>query len=207
MPQVYWMFANNPGAQLKASVTEFQNMKYTPPIFPTGASFTEYGWTPTIPEIRDFMQKAKDLKLKGFNFWEWGNLHNYLPAEYFRTIRDFEWDSGSPPPKDIAEELVDALNSHNADQMQALYRTDAVHITSERTVQGQEAISSWFKTIFNEILPNATFTLAGFSGEGSTRQINWTASSSVGNVQNGSDTLGLIDGKIAYHFSEFTVSK
>jgi len=74
-------------------------------------------------------------------------------------------------------------------------------------VQGQEAVKSWFSTIFSEIIPEGTFTLAGFSGEGSTRQISWTASSSSGNVQNGSDTLGLIDGKIAYHFSEFTVTK
>ena len=207
MPQVYWMFANNPGAQLKKSITEFQNMKYTPPIFPTGAAFTEFGWTPTLSEVSEFMQKVKDLKLPGFNFWEWGSLHNYLPAQYFRTIRDFQWDSGPTPPKDIAELFIDALNSHDPDKVKALYRADAVHITNERTVQGQEAVKSWFNTVFSEILPEGTFTLAGFSGEGSTRQISWTASSSIGNVQNGSDTLGLIDGKIAYHFSEFTITK
>jgi hypothetical protein len=207
MPQVYWMFANNPGAQLKQSIAEFQNMKYTPPIFPTGASFTEYGWTPTISEIQEFMRKTKELKLSGFNFWEWGNLHNYLPADYFRTIRDFEWDSGPAPPKDIAELFIEALNTRNPDQMKALYRADAVHITNQRTVQGQELIKSWFNTVFNTILPGGIFTLAGFSGAGSTRQITWTASSSAGNVKNGSDTLGLIDGKIAYHFSDFTVTK
>jgi hypothetical protein len=207
MPQVYWMFGTNPGAQLKKSIAEFKNMKYTPPIFPTGAAFTEFGWTPTLSEVREFMRKCKELKMPGFNMWEWASLHNYLPAEYYRTIRDFVWDDGPAPPKDIAEQYIDALNSRKADQVLALYRADAVHITSERTVQGQEAIKSWFTTLFNEILPDATFTLAGFSGEGGTRQINWTASSTTGNVQNGSDTLGLIDGKIAYHFSEFTINK
>ncbi|NQS91564.1 MAG: nuclear transport factor 2 family protein [Chloroflexi bacterium] len=207
MPQVYWMFANNPGAQLKQSITEFQNLKYTPPIFPTGAAFTEHGWTPKIAEIKEFMQKAKDLKLAGINFWEWGNLHNYLPAEYYRTIRDYQWDSGPAPPKDIAELLIDALNAHSTDQIQALYRDDAVHITSERTVQGKDAIKTWFSSLFNDILPGSSFSLAGFSGTGNTRQISWTASSSAGAVQDGSDTIGLIDGKIAYHFSEFTVSK
>ena len=201
------MFANNPGAQLKMSVAEFKNMKYTPPIFPTGAAFSEFGWRPTLSEVKDFMRKAKELNLSGFNFWEWGNLHNYLPAEYYRLIRDFAWDDGPTPPKDIAEEIIEALNAHSTDQLQALYREDAVHITSERTVQGKEAIKSWFSTMFTQLLPNATFTLAGFSGTGNTRQINWTASSAIGNVQNGSDTIGLIDGKIAYHFSEFTVSK
>ena len=207
MPQVYWMWANNPGAQLKACVSEFKNMKYTPPIFPTGAACTDLGWTPTLSEVSEFMRKSKELNLPGFNMWEWSSLHKALPVDYYRLIRDFEWDSGSAPPKDIAEQLIDALNSHKADQVQALYRGNAVHITSERTVQGQEAVKSWFNTMFSEILPNATFILAGYSGEGSTRQISWTASSSAGNVQNGSDTIGLIDGKIAYHFSEFTVSK
>ncbi len=207
MPQVYWMFNNNPGAQLKKSITEFQNMKYTPPIFPTGAAYTEFGWTPTIPEIQEFMRKCKEFKLSGFNLWEWGSLHNYLPAEYYRTIRDFAWDSGTELDRDIAEQYLDALNIKDLDKIAALYRPDAVHITSERTIQGLEGVKSWFSTLFNEILPNATFTLAGFSGEGSIRQINWTAASSAGNVQDGSDTLGLIDGKIAYHFSNFSLSK
>lgn len=206
MPQVYWMFANNPGAQLKKCIAEFQNLKYTPPIFPTGAACTEHGWTPTIPEIVEFMQTAKDLKLAGVNFWEWGNLHTYLPGEYYRTIRDFNW-GGPSPPKDVSEQYLAALNAHSVDQLAELYREDAVHITSERTVQGKEAIKSWFNSLFTEILPGATFTLAGYSGSGSTRQISWTASSSAGDVQNGSDTIGLIDGKIAYHFSEFSVNK
>ncbi|MFV1949191.1 MAG: nuclear transport factor 2 family protein [Anaerolineales bacterium] len=207
MPQVYWMHANNPGAQLKRSITEFQNMKYTPPIFPTGAAFTEWGWTPLVTEVQSFMQKAKDWNLPGVNFWEWSNLHNKLPAKFWQTIRDFEWDAGPKPPKDIAEILFQALNAHNPDQIQALYRDEAVHISSERTIQGRTAIKSWFNSLLTEILPDATFTLAGYSGTGNIRHINWNASSTVGNVQNGRDTLGLIDGKIAYHFSEFTVSK
>jgi len=206
MPQVYWMFAHNPGAQLKKSIDDFMNLQYTPPIFPTGAAFTEHGWTPTLSEIREFMRKAKDLNLPGINFWEWGNMHTYLPAEYYRTIRDFVWESGPTPPKDIAERYIAALNSHDTNQIQDLYRDDVAHITSERTVQGLEAIKSWFKTLFTEILPDSEFTLAGYSGTGNTRQISWTASSSAGDVQNGSDTLGLIDGKIAYHFSEFSVN-
>ena len=207
MPQVYWMHANNPGAQLVKSIAEFKNLKYTPPIFPTGAAFTEYGWTPLVSEVKAFMQKAKDLKLSGVNFWEWGSLHNYLPAEFYRTIRDFEWDAGPKPPKDIAEILVQALNDHSPDQLQALYRDDAVHITSARTIQGRTAIKSWYSSLFTQVLPGAKFTLAGFSGTGNIRHINWTASSSAGNVQDGRDTLGLNNGKIAYHFTEFNTNK
>ena len=207
MPQVYWKFGNNPGAQLKKSIAEFQNLQYKPPIFPTGASYTADGWTPTVGEIVEFMQTAKDLKLSGFNFWEWSNLHTYLPAQYYRTIRDFEWDAGPAPPKDISEQILEALNNHDVEKLGSFYRPDAVHITSERTVQGIEAIKSWYRTLFTEILPDAEFTLAGYSGTGHTRQISWTASSSAGDVQDGSDTIGLIEGKIAYHFSQFSISK
>ena len=207
MPQVYWMQANNPGAQLKRSITEFQNMKYTPPIFPTGSAFSEWGWTPLVSEIQEFMEKAKELKLSGFNFWEWANLHNTLPNEYWQTIRDFKWDAGPVTPKDIAEIFIQALNAHDSNNIQALYRDDAVHISSERTIQGRTAIKSWFNSLLTEILPNASFTLAGYSGSGNIRHINWNASSTAGNVQDGRDTMGLIDGKIAYHFSEFSVKK
>jgi glycerophosphoryl diester phosphodiesterase len=207
MPQVYWMHANNPGAQLKKSIAEFKNMKYTPPIFPTGAAYSEFGWMPKVAEIQAFMQKAKDLNLTGVNFWEWGSLHNYLPGRYYQAICDFDWDSGIKPPEDIAELYVEALNHHSKDKVWSLYRDKAVHITSERTIQGKSAIKSWYGSLFTQLLPDAKFTLAGFSGTGNIRHLNWTATSKSGNVQDGKDTLGLIDDKIAYHFSEFTVSK
>jgi hypothetical protein len=55
-------------------------------------------------------------------------------------------------------------------------------------------------------LPNAKFTLTGFSGTGASRHLTWTATSPQGKVDNGSDTLGLSDGKIIYHYSFFTVA-
>lgn len=204
MPQIYWKFGNNPAAQLNKSIADYMNQKYTPPIFPTGAAYTSDGWTPTLDEVAEFMEECKRLNLPGFNFWEWRSLHADLPEEYYRVIRDFKWDSGESEPKDIAELLLEALNAHDVKQLQELYRDDAVHITSERTVQGKEAIKSWFTSLFTDILPDSEFNLAGFSGTGNTRQISWTADSSAGSVKNGRDTLGLIEGKIAYHFSDFS---
>ncbi len=206
MPQVYWMQSHNPGAQLKMCVSQFQNLTYKPPIFPTGAAFTEWGWTPKPLEVKEFMDTAKSMKMSGVNFWEWKSLYHDLPAEIERLIRDYDWGKKPQPPEDIAELYIQALNSHQADQLITLYRDQAVHITSERTVQGFNPIRSWYTAMFNELLPNATFNLAGFTGTGNIRHINWTASSSSGNVQNGSDTIGLIDNKIAYHFTEFSVS-
>ena len=205
MPQVYWMQSHNPGAQLKMSVSQFQNLTYKPPIFPTGAAFTEWGWTPKPLEVKEFMDTAKAMKMKGVNFWEWKSLYHDIPAEILYTIRDYDWGKKPQPPQDIAELFIHALNSHQADQVAALYKDQAVHITSERTIQGTNLIKSWYTTLFNQLLPNATFNLAGFTGTGNIRHINWTASSPSGNIQNGSDTMGILDNKIAYHFTEFTV--
>ncbi len=205
MPQVYWILGNNPGVQLKKSIADYMNLQYAPPILPTGAAFTEYDWKPTLDEVKEFMTEAKALKLPGVNFWEWGNMHNELDEEYYRIIRDFDWESGQAAPKDIAEKYMAALNTHDGNKLFELYQDEAVHITSERTIQGKETIKSWFSTLFTDILPDSVFTLVGFTGKGNTRQINWTAKSSTGNVKNGSDTLGLLNGKIAYHFSDFSV--
>ena len=206
MPQVYWMNNHNPGAQLKKSVAEFRNLTYTPPVFPTGAAFTEWGWTPKPHEVKEFMDTAKSMKLSGCNFWEMASMHNDCPAEIYRTIRDYQWDKDPQEPDDIADLYVQALNSHQGEQIIELYGDQAVHITSERTVQGKDLIKSWYTTLFNELLPNATYNLAGYTGSGNIRHINWTANSSSGNVKDGSDTIGLINDKIGYHFSEFSVT-
>jgi len=44
------------------------------------------------------------------------------------------------------------------------------------------------------------------SGTGNTRHFTWTATSSKGKVTNGNDTLGILDGKIVYHYSYYTVT-
>jgi len=56
------------------------------------------------------------------------------------------------------------------------------------------------------VLPNATFELTGYSGTGNSRHLTWTATSSAGQVTNGNDTFGLMNGKIGYHYTFFTVS-
>jgi hypothetical protein len=207
MPQVYWMQSHNPGAQLQKSVAEFRNMSYTPPIIPTGAAFTEWGWMPRASEVLEFIQKAQDMNLSAVNFWEWSNMYKYLPRDIWYTIRDYPWGSAPEAPSDIAELFIEALNSGKVGQIASLYQNNAVHITPERSVQGLDAIKTWYSNLLNEVLPDSSFTLAGFSGKGSIRHLSWTASSKNGNVQNGSDTIGLMDDKIAYHFSEFSITE
>ncbi len=205
MPQVYWMQAHNPGQQLIQSVRQFQAMVPFRPILPTGAAFGEHGWKPTAGEVLKFLETAKELKLSAANFWEWSHARdNTKLPDIWNTISDFRWEG---PPKDIADLFIDALNAHDADKVAAFYTPTAVHISANRTIQGTAAISSWYKNLFSQMLPNATFNLTSLTGNGSHRHFQWTAAAPGGTIPNGSDTIGILNGKIGYHYSFFTVSK
>jgi hypothetical protein len=205
MPQVYWMKSHNPGAQLARCVREFQSMVPYRTLIPTGAAFREHGWQPTAGEILEFLRKAKELNLPAANFWEWSEAHGGVIPGAWETIRDFSW-SGAPLPLDVSQQFAAALNKRDAQTMSGFYTPTAVHVTATRTIQGTDAIQAWYASFFNQLLPSAVFSLTGFSGTGSSRHLTWTAVSGHRAVLNGSDTLGLMNGKIAYHYTFFTVT-
>jgi hypothetical protein len=80
-----------------------------------------------------------------------------------------------------------------------------VHVNAARTIQGLTALRAWYDSLLNQLLPNATFTHLAHSGQGSARWFSWRAVSPRGRVENGSDTLGLYQDKIAYHYTSFTI--
>lgn len=203
MPQVYWMFATNPDAQLARCVREFQNLAPFRPIIPTGAAFTEHGWQPSPAEVKRFLDAARQLNLSAANFWEWYDAR-HIP-NMWATIRDYPWPLAGGPPQDIVERLLAAWNTRDPDQVVGLYTDNAVHITAARTVLGKASIRAWYQSLFDTILPNAQFTLTGYSGTGNSRHFTWSATSSAGTVSNGNDTLGLMNGQIGYHYTFFTV--
>jgi hypothetical protein len=204
MPQVYWMQATNAGQQLLRSVREYQNMTPYRPIIATGAAFKEHGWGPTLSQVLEFLETAKSLNLSAVNFWEWYEARTRLP-DIWEGIRNYPWHP-SETTLDIAQKYIKALNSHDVQQVVSLYVPSAVHVTSARTVQGMEAISTWYSTLFNQLLPGATYTLTSYTGTGSSRHLTWTAASPRGKVHNGNDTIGLADGRIVYHYSFFTTT-
>lgn len=77
MPQVYWMQAHNPTAQLARCVSEYRARWPEIPVIPTGAAFQEGGWQASEEEIAAFAQAVKDQGLSGYNFWEWANAVRY----------------------------------------------------------------------------------------------------------------------------------
>ena len=110
-----------------------------------------------------------------------------------------------PSTQDIVIRYFEALNTHDPDQVLALYHSQGVHVNSERTIQGIDALRSWYNALFNQVLPNATFTLTDYLGDLGSRHFTWTAVSDAGNVNNGQDSFGLVGGKIVYHFTFFTI--
>lgn len=206
MPQVYWELAHNPASQLSRSVREFQGITPFRPVFPTGPTYKVNGWAPTGADITEFLNTARSLNLTGANFFSWDECRRDLSA-LWTQIQDYPWGGSSPQPMDVPQQFIAALNTHNPDQVAGLYSNTAVHITSARTIQGIQAIRSWYSTFLNQILPSGNFTLTGSSGSGTSRNFTWHATSSAGKVLNGNDTLGLASGKISYHYSSFTVTR
>ena len=207
MPQVYWVLAHNPATQLQKTVREYQNAANFPsrPVIPTGAAYREHGWQPTVGEILEFMLSVKQLNLTAMNFWEWSEVRLQRVPGAWEMIRDFPWD-GEPAKRDICEEFVEALNTRNVDRILNLYTSTPVHVNSYRTIAGRDALRQWYTSLFSSMLPVSSFKLTGYSGIGDSRHFTWSASGIRHRVDNGNDTFGLVNGKIAYHYTFFTVT-
>lgn len=207
MPQVYWMSAHDPAAQLQRSLDEFKKITPFRPITPTGPAFSENGWAPLPSEVQSFLVKARALGMTAANFFSWDDSRAKLPAVW-DTIAKYSWPVDSTV-KDITELFIDAMNTHNPDLVAALYTPDAVHITSKRTLQGTNYVLGWYKDLITQRFPDASFKITEKSGTGPTRHFSWTATSvnsKYGNILDGNDTFGLVDNKIAYHYTFFNVT-
>ncbi len=204
MPQVYWMLSHDPQAQLQRSVEEYARLTPSRPVIPMGPAFSESGWTPTNPEITWFLQKAQALKLSAANFFSWDESQIRQPA-IWDAITKYPWATQAAA-KDITDLFIEALNTHNPDMVTALYAPDAVHITGRRTLQGPANIRGWYEDLITHRFPDNIFKISSVDGSGSTRHFTWTTASKYGNITDGNDTFGLVDGKIAYHYTYFNVT-
>ncbi len=153
------------------------------------------------------MKKAQALNMTGVNFFSWDACRAKLPA-LWSALTGYSWGWSAPEPTpvaDVSETFIKALNTKNLDTIMALYNSESVHIDAESTIQGTSAIRAWYSNLLTNQLPSATFKLGTNTISGTTRHFNWTATSSGGSVSDGTDTLGLVDGKIAYHYTFFNI--
>jgi hypothetical protein len=175
---------------------------------PTGAAYKGGGWRPTVDDLMEFIKAVGNQKLPASNFWGWEFCRRDLP-ELWDVIAGHTPTPPPPPPPpavDISEAYVRALNTHDPEKVIDLYHPLAVHVTALRTTKGKDAIKAWIIDLLNEKLPGATFSLTNANGSGLLRHVNWKARSQKAHVDNGSDTLGLLDGKIIYQYSAFSLT-
>ena len=201
MPQVYWKEKHNAGQQLGMTQKEYQKTAPGLVFFPVGAAFMEGGWQPTPADVQDFLTTAKNMNLGGIDIWEWSDARSTNMPGVWDVIRDFQWGS-----QDISQQLFTALNTHDPDQVTALYAANAVHIFGGGAmVQGTAAIRQWYADLFTNLLPNAAFTITGVAGTGTNRHLLWTAAGQGVKVLNGDTSINTINDQIFYVSDAFNV--
>ncbi len=205
MPQVYFEQAHNVEEQLDRSTEQYQALTPARPIIPTGPTYSHAGWRPTPEEVTRFLVHAKGMGFTAANFWayDFSTRPGFMPL--WDAVAQFDWPP-TTPIADMPERLVGRLNSHDAGLVAGLYAANAAHVTGAQTVVGTQAIADWYQTLLTQLLPNALFEVTGKSGTGPSRQFTWKASSDRGSVVDGNDTLGLLDGKIQFHYTYFTIT-
>ena len=206
MPQVYWEQAHNPTAQLARTLKEFQALNPCRPVIPTGPAYKCNGWRPTDDDISTFLDAAAGAGVPAVNFFSWDECERDLKNLWDRIA---QYPYGKPPAqptKDLPSQWIEALNSRDLQAVTALYQPNAVQVTAQRTIQGQAALQSWYNDLLNRLLPGAVFALTGVTQSGPSAHFTWRATSPQASVQNGSDTLGIVGGKIAYHYTSFTIT-
>lgn len=201
MPQVYWEKAHNPEAQLVRTVKEFHALNPSRPVIPTGPTYRAGAWVPNEKEINEFLHAAKKLNLSAANFFSWDECRPALNG-LWNEISQFDWQNPGPEEKDITERWVDGMNSGKPELVMETYTKNAVHITSDRTIQGLVGLRNWYEVLLTKQYSGCSFLLTSHTGKGSSRHMEWLAKKNGNVVLAGSDTLGLLNQKIAYHFTQ-----
>ncbi len=99
MPQVYWLQAHNAAEQLQTSYDQYRQLWPHLTYVPVGAAYCEgwANWTATPDEVRQFLQKARELNLPAASFWSWQHARNdpdnpdYPGTELWDAIATFKW--------------------------------------------------------------------------------------------------------------------
>jgi hypothetical protein len=207
MPQVYWEKAHNPAAQIARCTREFKSMTPNRPVFPTGPAYKVGGWRPSEADLHEFFDSSQKAGLAGVNFFSWDECRRDLP-HLWQLIAARPWSEATKPPPgplDIPEQWIAWLNQRNLEGIVNLYHSDAVHVDAIGTLQGHTPIRQWYERLLTRDLPEASFKIGPQTNKDGIRQVSWQAASSRGAVSDGSDTICIMDGKIAFHYTVFSI--
>ena len=207
MPQVYWMQAHNPDDDLRRCVNEFKALSPFRPIVPIGPAYGEGGWVPSAAEVKTFLDTARELGLSAANFYSWDYSRLHLPPVWDEIAR-YNWPAESSAAvvnTDPVTALFEALNTPRTDLMLDLYASNAVLVTPQQTIQGNNNIRDFFVHLVTNLLINGDYRVTAKETNKNTHHYTWTCNSKSGFVSNGKDTIGIKDGRILYHYCYFTV--
>lgn len=217
MPQVYWEKAHNPAAQLRRCVSELTALKPSLPVVPTAPTYKTGGWRPTPKDLNEFFECVHELQLTAANFFSWDECTRDLP-ELWQTMSAHIFSPKQPPqpdpvptppaPSNLLDPIFKALAARSLDDLLPLYYPDAIHVSNQGVIKGEQALRAWYQDLWTRQLPDAAFTfvsapslIPGFY------RFTWKAQSGAAAVDNGSDSLGILDGKIAVHYTQYHVIK
>jgi hypothetical protein len=204
MPQVYWEKAHNPAAQIARCTREFKSLNPARPVIPTGPGYKVGGWRPTEADLNEFFDASIKAGLSGANFFSWDECRRDLP-NLWKLIAERPWGDVPKPPQDLPEQWIAWLNQRSFDNIINLYHGDAVHVDSAGTLQGHPPIRQWYEQFLSRDLPEAKFSIGPQTNKDGVRQVAWRATSNRGTVNDGNDTICIMDGKIAFHYTTFSV--
>lgn len=93
-PQVYWVEAHNPAYQLQKSYEQLMALKEMP-FIPVGAAYQHDSWKPTVEDLQEFNDKAKDMGLQGI---QWFTYRGAKPLGLLPALADLDWPVIPPDP-------------------------------------------------------------------------------------------------------------
>ncbi len=206
MPQVYWIKANDPAAQIDKSISQFKTIYPVRPIIPTGAAYEELGWRPQPIEITQFFAHARKLGLSAANVWSWDYAGSPAGQDFWQAISQFEWPT-TTPALDITELLSNALNQRDVDAILALYQPNTILSTPDFMISGHDNLRNYYINLLATELPGATFRLDIRVVDVMIRTFKWEADGAANGrcVGDGFDTLTLHNGLIQHHSSVYHV--
>jgi ketosteroid isomerase-like protein len=212
MPQVYWQESHNPDTQLSRSMAEYANARLvgTPrPVIPTGAAYGVGNWSATAADLQKFLAAARQLQVPAVNFYSWDYARAPDNRDLWDTVSSFDWSAAAAErtADDVVRRFFAALNAVDLAELGLLYADNAGQVTTERTLFGVGTIVAWYQELLKTTLPGAVFTLTAMTGTGNSRHASWTAKSPHGDILDGDDTFGILNGRIIYHYTHFSVSQ
>lgn len=173
--------------------------------------------------VAHYTTAAQPIVPKGFRTWAlWqytdqgrvdGIASNVDRNRFNGTTQDLlAWVGSAAPAQPVPatgeaiRSYFQALNRRNLDAVMALYHANSAHVTAQGAAAGPQAIRAWYQDFLAQ-LPNANFQLGEVTEAGASRTFTWTCTGSSGQVTDGQDTVGFLDGKIAYHTTSFTITR